>query len=68
MPLILKIALASLTLLFLTACANPAKTDSYCDFAERIWFSSAKELEGLDTETLRQIKKHNDRVKALCGR
>lgn len=54
--------------LLLIACAAPVKTDSYCDYAERIWFTSSKELEGLETDTLRQIKKHNDRVKAVCGK
>ena len=69
MQLILKSAPILSMALLLTACAAPAvKTDSYCDYAERIWFTSAKELEGLETDTLRQIKRHNDRVKAICGK
>ncbi|MEG2042515.1 MAG: hypothetical protein RR068_15585, partial [Hafnia sp.] len=69
---ILKTVVVLSVLLLVTACAirkpvEASKVIPYCDYAERIWFSSAKELDSLETDTLRQIKKHNDRVKTVCG-
>lgn len=69
----LKLALILSTAFLVTACASPkiqpkSAVIGFCDYAERIWFNSRAELEGLETDTLRQIKLHNDKVQTICGR
>lgn len=68
----IKHATALSILLLLTACANnqhfKKSSIHYCDYARRIVFSKVEEIKYLETETLRQIRSHNDRVSAICGK
>lgn len=68
----IKRVIVLLILLSLTACANNVKVKEasihYCDYAKKIMFSKVEEIKSLETETLRQIRSHNDRVSAICGK